>query len=221
MTRYAKPGSFRSVSYRTLCAAAAVALVLSGCASKVMKPAAAPTAAPAAPLVDKGNPDTRFKAALALMKNKQSKEAKDAFTELAKDFPEFSGPLSDLGILQSQSKLRAPAIANFEKAVKANPGNAIAHNWLGTLYRENGDYALAEAAYRKAVTSQASYPAPHLNLGILYDAYLRRPQAALTEYREYQRLAGTDKLIVSAWIRDLETSAPTAAPATAPTEIKR
>jgi tetratricopeptide (TPR) repeat protein len=178
--------------------------------------AVAPVAAPAAPLVDKGDPDLRFKAALKLMKDRQPQEAKDAFSKLAADFPEFSGPFTDLGILNAQGKQRPAAIANFEKAVAANPDNAVARNWLGSLYRENNDYARAEAAYLKAIALKPDYAAPHLNLGILYDAYLKRPQDALTQYREYQRIAGTDKLIVSAWIKELETPNPAPVPANPP-----
>jgi len=44
-----------------------------------------------------------------------------------------------------------------------------------------------------------------LNLGILYDAYLKRPQDALAQYREYQRITGKDgKPVVTAWINELQ-----------------
>ena len=198
-----------------------LALVLVGCSSQpARKPVTTPPVieappAPAKPLVDKGDPDQRFNEALKLMKDKQAKEAYDAFLKLAKDFPEFSGPLTDLAILQSNAKQRAPAILNFQKALKDNPQNFVAQNWLGTLQREAGDYAAAEAAYRGAIAIKADYAAAHLNLGVLYDVYLKQPQAALVEYREYQRIAGSGKLIVSAWIRDLEDRLPPP-PATAP-----
>lgn len=189
-------------------------LALAGCAHKVRKPEATPVpepaapTAPAKPLVDKGDPDQRFAAALKLMKDRQPKEAYDAFLQLAKDFPEFSGPLTDLAILQANAKQRAPAIINFQKALRDNPQNHLAQNWLGTLQRENGDYAAAQSAYQAALAIKPDYAAAHLNLGILYDVYLKRPQEALSEYREYQRLTGGEKLIVSAWIRELEDRLP-------------
>lgn len=204
-------------------ALALMALLIAGCAQFGSKPvpppkapAPAPVVKPAAPKIDHGDPDQRFKAALALMKDKQPQPALAAFASLAKDFPEFSGPLTDLGILDAQSRQPGPAIASLEKAVQANPANAIAANWLGTLYRENKDYPRAEAAYKRALTANADYAAPHLNLGVLYDVYQRRPQEALAQYREYQRLAGTGKLIVTAWIRELEAGAPSPAPTASP-----
>ncbi|GAC1621713.1 MAG: hypothetical protein NVS9B10_04870 [Nevskia sp.] len=211
-------------------ALALASLALAGCslfgggtkapsAAPPVVPAAPAAAPPARPLIDKGDPDQRFNEALKLMKDKQAKEAYDAFLSLAKDFPQFSGPLADLAILQANAKQRAPALINFQKALKDNPQNYVAQNWLGTLQREAGDYAAAEAAYRGALAAKPDYAAAHLNLGLLYDVYLKRPQAALVEYREYQRLAGSGKLIVSAWIRDLEDRippAPAAAPPAAP-----
>lgn len=188
-----------------LCAA----LAACSSAGRKPKPAAAEpvapvSAAPAQPLVDKGDPSQRFDAALKLMKDKQPQEATEAFTQLAKDFPEFSGPLTDLAILQANAKQRPAAIQNFQKAVGLNPQNWVAQNWLGTLQRENGDYAAAEKAYRGALAAKADYAPAHLNLGLLYDVYLKRPQDALNEYREYQRIDGGSKLIVSAWIHELE-----------------
>lgn len=203
-------------------------LLAAGCSSRAPKPdksasTAAPPPAPTVTAPNKGDPDQRFKEALKLMKDKQPKEAYDAFLKLAKDFPEFSGPLTDLAILQANAKQRAPAIINFQKAAKANPQNYVALNWLGALQREAGDFAAAEAAYRAAIAANADYAPAHLNLAILYDVSMKRPADALDEYRAYQRIAGSDRLIVTAWIRDLEerlqptpSPAPAASPAPAP-----
>lgn len=206
-------------------------MLLAGCSSNARKPtstsapAATPPAqaahpAPATPGADKGDPDERFKAALALMKDKQNQEAQDAFVALAKDYPEFSGPLTNLGIVLANAKKRPEAIAGFQRAVKANPKNALAYNWLGTLARENSDYALAERSYQSAIAAKADYAAPHLNLGLLYDVYLKRPSDALVQYREYQRITGGERLIVSAWIKELEVAtAPPPAPAAAAPQV--
>jgi tetratricopeptide (TPR) repeat protein len=166
-------------------------------------PAEAVPATPA-PSADKGDPDARFKAALALMKDKKHAEAQAAFAQLAVDFPEYSGPLTDLGILFAQAKHREAAFAALSKAVAANPKNAIAQNWLGIVYRESGDYAHAEQAYRGALAARPDYAPAHLNLGILYDVCLKRPQDALEQYRAYQQYAGDDKLMVAVWIKELE-----------------
>ena len=153
----------------------------------------------------KGDPDQRFQEALALMKARKFPEAQAAFIALSRDYPTFSGPLTDLGILYAQNHQRELAVASLTRAVNANPENAIAHNWLGTLHREAGDFVHAEQSYRKAIAARPNYAQAHLNLAILYDVALHRPREAVASYRDYQRLIGTDDLIVAAWIRDLES----------------
>ena len=71
------------------------------------------------------------------------------------------------------------------------------------LYRESGDHARAEQAYRRALAAQPQYAPAQLNLGILYDLYLQRPHDAVAAYRSYREAGGGD-LIVEAWIREIE-----------------
>ncbi len=201
---------------------AMVALLAAGCGSQPKRtaPAVVTKPEPEAPVdakktADKGDPQVRFDEALKLMKGRKTKEARDAFLLLARDFPSFSGPFTDLAILQAKSNQPTLALDNFEKATRLNPDNATAWNWLGTLYRENKDYQKAETAYQKALSLKPGLAASHLNLGLLNDLYLRRPQEALNHYREYQRLAGGDKLIVTAWIREIEAQLPPAPAAVA------
>jgi tetratricopeptide (TPR) repeat protein len=206
------------------------ALLLSACVAQVQQQPAAPgtpVTKPEAQAPSKGDPEQRFEAALQLMKDKKVQDAKDAFTSLAQDFPQYAGPLNDLGVLQALSKQHAQAIASFEKATAANAKDDFAWDWLGILYREGGEYIHAEQAYLKAIALKPDNAIAHLNLGILYDAYLSRPQDALAQYRIYQKITGTDgRPIVTAWIDELQeqqtpaNAAPTAAPAagrTAPT----
>jgi Flp pilus assembly protein TadD len=192
-------------------------LLATGCTGMAMKPYSPPASAarsnaqkgdtvPAVNSAAKNDPDARFNAALKLMKDHQPQEAQAAFAALAKDYPDFSGPLTDLAILHAQSRQRPQAIAAFSKATSMNPRNAVAWNWLGILYRESGDYMHAESAYQQALAVKPDYAAAHLNLAILYDVALRRPQDALFQYREYQRISGKNDLIITAWIKDLETT---------------
>lgn len=155
---------------------------------------------------DTRDANARFDAALQLMKQQQVAEAQAAFQSLANDYPEFSGPLTALGILYAQGRKRDTALASFAKAVAANPANAVAWTWLGSLYREARNHTGAEDAYRRAIAARSDYAAAHLNLGILYDVSLHRPQDALREYREYQRLSGDRNLMVAVWIKELEAS---------------
>ncbi|MBV8062399.1 MAG: tetratricopeptide repeat protein [Nevskia sp.] len=188
----------------------AVALLLAACSGPAPRqypiPArpAEPAPAPAAADPVRGDPEQRFQAALQLMKDKRPQEARDAFARLAQDFPQYAGPLNDLGVLQAQGRQRDQAIASFAKAVAADERNAFAWNWLGILYRESGDFARAEQAYRKAIAVKPDDAAAHLNLAILCEVYLGRPVEALAQYREYQRIAGNGNLMVGIWIRQLE-----------------
>lgn len=203
------------ISVRPL-ALAGLALLLAGCAAKTAKPVEAPPV-PTAAQPDKGDPEKRFADAMGLVKAHKSRDAQAALAALAVDFPQYSGPLCELGVLYAQGRRRDEAIASFAKAVAAKPDNAFAHGWLGILYRENGDYARAEQAYLKAISINADDAPAHLNLAILYDAYLHRPQDAVKQYREYQRIAGTDRAIVTAWINELQEPAASRPAAAAPT----
>lgn len=200
--------------------AAAGLLALAACSAPAPhyygKPVPAPAlsqAAPAArPDAAKGDPGQRFQAALKLMKDHQAQEAQAAFADLARDYPQYAGPLDDLGVLQAQGKQRDQAIASFARAGAADGGNAFAYGWLGILYRENGDYVHAEQSYRKAIELKPDAPATHLNLAILYEQYLHRSGEALAQYREYQRLAGTGaNPMVAVWIKQLEIAQPPSA----------
>ncbi|HSW13145.1 MAG TPA: tetratricopeptide repeat protein [Solimonas sp.] len=190
------------------------ALLLAACAAPSPRPPAPPASitpsrlqAPAS-LPRGADADQRFKTALALLKNGQPQPARDILLALAREQPELSAPLTALGMLYAQGRQRDQAIATFSKAVAANPANAIALNWLGSLQREAGNYAAAEQSYRRAIAVRADYAAPHLNLGILYDVSLQRPQQALASYRSYLQVSGSENLIVSAWIRELESAQP-------------
>jgi tetratricopeptide (TPR) repeat protein len=191
----------------------ALSAALAACGSPGPRPNAAPrtsslAARASAPVVEHSqDADARFKAALDLMKARQFEPARAAFVALSRDFPEFSGPLTNLGILYAKDKQRDAAVESLSRAVDANPRNAVALNWLGILYRESGAYARAEEAYLRALTVRDDYAPATLNLAILYDVFLHRPDAALTRYRAYQQLTGGDNLIVAAWIRDLESPA--------------
>jgi len=160
-------------------------------------PGQPPTAVPAAA-------QPRFAAALKLLKEGDLPAAREAFLALHRDFPLLSGPLTDLGIVYARNREPDLAMASFAKAAALNPRNVVALNWLGTLCRERGDYSRAENAYRRALAADAGYAPAWLNLAILYDNNLRRPQQALAHYREYQRLAAAPNPMVAVWIKELE-----------------
>lgn len=209
---------------RWLLLAVLAAGLSAGCAGKprkAVKPAVTPetTEETAEPTADKGDAKARFAAALQLMKERKTKEAGEAFLSLAKDFPNYSGPLTNLGILYAKSNRRSEAIEAFSRAVAANPNNAAAANWMGVVHREAGDYVRAQKAYEQAIQIKPDFAAAHLNLGLLMEEHLKRPADALPHYRRYQELVGDKDLRVLVWIAEIEARQPKPAePATAAKE---
>ncbi len=209
-----------------------VALLLAGCATqKPKRPGAkAPTpptqqAAPDTPLAPKADPEARFVEALEMMKQNKVREAEAAFMELSKDFPDFSGPQTNLGILFAKSNRRDAAIAAFTRAATANGQNASAFNWLGIVNKEAGNYERARQSYEKAIAVKQDYAAAHLNLGLLLEDQLKQPAVAVQHYKDYQRLTGGKDLRVLPWIAEIEArtqaSAPVATPAASPAPAEK
>ncbi|MGH8517346.1 MAG: hypothetical protein ACREUE_07785, partial [Panacagrimonas sp.] len=126
-------------SLRAVALALMVTAALAGCGRKATRPdrpttPTGPTTTPtqptepAKPPPDKGDVEGRFNEALELMKQKRAPEAEAAFLALTKDFPEFSGPVTNLGILFAKSNRRNEAIAAFTRAATLNGQNASAFN---------------------------------------------------------------------------------------------
>lgn len=215
MTRCSKRqarGALRTAIAVMLCALLA-ACATTGESPESSGPVRKPvTAAKANTAADKGDPQSRFAGALKLMRDGRTTEAETALSLLTDEFPQFSGPPTNLGILYAQQKKRGAAINAFSRAIKAKPDNAVALNWLGVLSRETGKFSDAEQYYLRAVSAKPDYAAPHLNLAILYDVSLRRPQDAISQYRAYQKIAGSDEQpMIDVWIHQLEDQRPAAA----------
>jgi tetratricopeptide (TPR) repeat protein len=169
----------------------------------VSRPAAGSSAAKA--MAAKGEPGKRFADALALLKDHKYTDAQKGFADLAADYPQFSGALTNLGILLSRNPAtRDKALAAFAQAVKDRPDNAVAQNWLGMLQRQSGQYAAAEQSYLAALKVSPDYGYAHLNLAVLYDVYLKRPQDAVAQYQAYQQHGGQNDVRVAAWLKQIE-----------------
>jgi tetratricopeptide (TPR) repeat protein len=195
-------------------------LVLSGCGSPAPRttrpysppsPAVAASTAPESSGSKQSEADERFQQALQLLRQHQTEQAQAMLIALSNDFPEYSGPLTALGVSYAQARKRGQAIESFAKAAQANPNNVVALNWLGSLYRESGDFKRAEESYQLALKAKPDYAPAQLNLGILYDISLKQPQKALQAYRSYQQLLGADDvtpraLMVGVWIKEIESA---------------
>ncbi|NKF23775.1 tetratricopeptide repeat protein [Solimonas sp. C16B3] len=196
-------------------------LVLAACSSAPVQERPAPPSKPAAPAVkppDKGDPQARFDAALTQLKGGDRGGAEQAFLSLTQDFPQFPGPWVNLGIIYAKSNRVAPAIDALGHATQLDPNNVIAWNWLGILNRQAGYYDRAKLAYERGLQAAPDDAMTHRNYAILLDAYLKQPQAAIEQYKQYQSLTPKEDLAVTAWVAALEAQVgPTTPPAAAAT----
>ncbi len=152
----------------------------------------------------KGNTASEFELAVSFLQEDRYEEALALLRHITTEQPELAGPWINLG--QVYVALEAPEEARqaFESAVAANPYNCTAHNELGLLSRQNGDFEAAERHYLNCLERVPGNDAAHLNLGILYELYLGRLSEALASYRQYQALQSEEDRRVKGWVMDLE-----------------
>jgi len=124
--------------------------------------------------------------------------------DITAEQPELAGPWINLGQVYVALDQPEEARRAFETATVANPWNCTAHNELGLLSRQNGDFEAAERHYLRCIENAPGHGPAYLNLGILYELYLGRLSDALSYYRTYQTLLGEPDRRVQGWVMDLE-----------------
>jgi len=92
----------------------------------------------------------------------------------------------DLGTAAFAAKNYSEAIANFHKALRANPDEPKIWNALGLAYMEAKEYKKAEESFKKALSINPHYSEARKNLGVLYYK-LKRYDEALKYLREAAR----------------------------------
>jgi tetratricopeptide (TPR) repeat protein len=146
----------------------------------------------------------RFDDAVALLGANRVSEAQQQFLRLTQTNPELSAPWINLGAIELKASHFDTAIDYFKKALQHDAQSAVANNYLGMSYRNQGKFSQAEAAYQAAIAANKDYALAHFNLGLLYDLYLQKPEQAIEQYESYQALQGTPDAKVAAWIKDLK-----------------
>ena len=144
-------------------------------------------------------------AALDLLKAGNYRQAEANLEEIIKVRPDIPEAHFNLGFARQKLERHAEAIKAFEAGLRLRVDDAEATNMLGVSLRVSGRFADAEAAYRRGLALAPNLDKLHLNLGILYELYLRKPAQALDSYRRYQSLQKVPDPKVSAWIALLET----------------
>ncbi len=175
-------------------------------------PAAAASAAVAPPVkVEAPVPPAARRAfddALRAMRAGRTEDAERGFKALTQSHPDLGGPHANLGVIYRQSGKLEDSIAVLERATQASPEQPVYFNQLGISYRHAGQFEKARSAYERAVTLDANYAAAQLNLGILFDLYLRDGTRALQAYERYAQLTGGKDATVAKWVTDLKNRKP-------------
>lgn len=80
------------------------------------------------------------------------------------------------------------AIADYQSALTVVSSNYQAHNRLGVIYRDAGQFDLAKTHYTDAIEAWPGNAASYRNRGILFDLYVGDKVAALNDYQVYKAL---------------------------------
>jgi TolB-like protein/DNA-binding winged helix-turn-helix (wHTH) protein/Flp pilus assembly protein TadD len=117
-------------------------------------------------------------------------EADRAFREAIDINPDDPEGYSAYGLFLWSNGRAGEAIPMHRRAIDLEPGNAEAYNNIGAAYVVHGDFEQAAAAYREALSRQAS-SLTYSNIGTNY-YYLGRYEDAAVMYREAINLAPKD-----------------------------
>ena len=144
-----------------------------------------------------------YATALASMKAGNTDRAEQQFLQLTKDYPKYSGPYNNLGILYFQQDKLEQATDAFNTALKINPRSVVSLNHLGIISRRDGKFKQAQDYYERALKIDPDYAYTHLNYGILLELYMGKLPEALEQYKKYQELTKEEDKKVKGWIVDL------------------
>lgn len=144
-----------------------------------------------------------FVVASSLLRDGKLKSARSHFKTMTAKFPQLSGPWVQLGVIAEKREKYDEAIASYKKAIEVNENNVNAYLALGLLQRRQGDFGGAQSTYRQALEAWKDFPEAHLDLAILYDLYLNRPEQAQKHYEAYEFLSGGKNPKVGKWLAEV------------------
>ena len=149
-----------------------------------------------------------YERALAALRTGDLIAAELELEQLIAAYPQLPGPYVNAAIIYRRDGRTDDAREALMSALAIDAGHAEANNELGILLREAGDFAGAEAAYRRALERRPGYALALYNLGVLLDLYLYRGAEALALYERYQATVGEPNDAVARWIIDLRRRFP-------------
>ena len=176
--------------------------MLGGCVTTAPKQEAQPVATKAAVVV---TPEVRadFDAAMARMQAEKYQEGIDLMGKVIAQIPNNPVPYINRAMAQTRLGNLKAAEDDLKRALELEPGNPVANNEYGQLYRKTGRFGEARKLYEGLLAKYPYYPLVHKNLGILCDLYLRDYECALKEYETYSSATPEDKTI-KIWIADVQ-----------------
>ena len=114
----------------------------------------------------------RFMKGVMLADQQRNADAVQVFQKLVDDYPDLPEPYNNLAALYAASGDYGRARVTLERAVRANPGYAIAHENLGDVYA-----ALASQSYTRARQLDPANAALESKLTLVRDLFKRKADA--------------------------------------------
>lgn len=133
----------------------------------------------------------------------------DGAAALFRDAALASGEVSawiNLGVALVAANRADDALAALQRATQIAPERSEAWVQRGLAERQLGKFLEAEQSYKKALAIDANHALAWRNLGVLYEVYLGRKEAAVEAYQKSQAAAGVADPDVADWIRLLQST---------------
>jgi tetratricopeptide (TPR) repeat protein len=146
----------------------------------------------------------QFLLASYLLREGKQKAAQEKFRALTEKYPSMAGPWVKLGAIAEKDAKYDEAINNYKKAISVNKYNVNAYIALGLLQRKQGYFSDAQTTYLEALNVWKDFPEAHLNLAVLYDLYMNRPEDAQKHYEAYCFLTGKKDDKVQKWLTEVK-----------------
>ncbi|MBT8436240.1 MAG: tetratricopeptide repeat protein [Gammaproteobacteria bacterium] len=189
-----------------------VILLLGACQSGPDKAPAPKPAVATSPTVEEAAAESSpvdanqvfYQQALASLKSGKTESALKLLRQISNDAPDKPYVFTNLGLAYFKLQQLDLAEEAFKQAIGRNNKDAVAHNHLGILQRQKGQFKQARTHYQRALSIDSGYASAHLNLGILFDIYLQDLKQALRHYQKYQALVSEENSQVAGWIVDIQ-----------------
>ena len=188
------------------------ALLLGACQSGPDKATLPKPEVAAAPATDETATETEvvdfyqqfYEDAVATLKSGKTAQALELLVQVSNDAPDKPYVFTNLGLAYFKLQELDLAEQAFKQAIARDNKDAVAHNHLGVLQRQRGEFNEARDRYQRAIAIDSGYASAHLNLGILFDIYLQDLEQALRHYQKYQSLVSQQDNQVANWIVDIQ-----------------